>query len=839
MFCTNCGNQLNNDVRFCCACGAPVMSQPTVELEETEPTAAAEPVAEAVDGGALYSFSDDLRELADLSGSTLASLGARVAMPTATIAIQLCGEFRAAYAAGTITRVGDDLSFASKLAVILLNRSTEDAAYPYTLRFVPLDVPRADAEDLTEEILGEIRALFAARYAVGEWFPMASAGHLLKDNGYNWERFGFSKMKLMLPSLSTLFDVQQVDATNLRMRLKPEGTAADETPSGDMGYAFSGVLSELIDPQSAPVLALARQLEETPEKTFETLADTFAIAYVHGMIGEDGTALHFDTATAEITLQVNQNAESPYPYYLKFHIEAEDSGEVEPLTLAIEKEIYSLLTRKFAVGEWLPMASVNLELHRCGYNKERFGFAKMKAMLETLRRFLVVDDTQKTNGVPNDRVKLHRVTEWEQELPPASTEKKAAVRLPETLDGVSLSAKTLSKIYQQMTGSEVTPPQPVIDALYEAYAAAEKPDTTFEVDEIFVFKTELKSGRGKAISVSIKVSDREDTDWYLNWGGVTDSTSTAKPGDALTQFAFLGPWQEFLRTLASKALDEQWSFKDASADDYTILKQYIKFTFYHLQLEDKILISDDGSLAAFNTGLVDRHYEDIFACFSLNTTPGYQKWYFKGFCIAGERGLGKVLVDCFDPLPQPASYFSVKEDLLFDLDREIYSDYHHMIVDNIDRLPLEFLHEETRGNAEAQALVEQITAAEAADRPTLYNALRDAVENSSRLYNRLRNRMEDAIDLAVKRVRWNFKTALPCFYPQGNAMSLMLPLALVQDERADVALVVERTKSGSYQGQTILSLQAADIDARLICRPDSDWLRTSEIVATESVEYEE
>ncbi len=830
MFCTSCGQVIPENARFCSGCGAPVMSEPAVELEE-EATPA---VAEA--GAALYSFSDDLRELTDLSGSALMMMGCRFGKTAPVLAEQLCEEFHAAYENGAITRVGDDLSFASKMAVILLNRNGDEAPFPYTLRFVPTEATKVEVEELTEDVVAEIRKIMEENYTVGEWIPMPSVAHQLTSNGYNWERFGFSKMKLMMPSLHSLFEVKQVNATTVMLRLK----ASDEVAVavGDIGYTFSGVLSELIDPHSAPVQALARQLEETPEKTFETLADTFAIAYVHGMIGEDGAALHFETQTAEITLKVNQNAESPYPYYLQFQVGADDAEE-EPLTTAIEKEIYSLLTRKFAVGEWLPMASVNLELHRCGYNKERFGFTKMKTMLETLGRFLVVDDTQKTNGVPNDRVKLHRVTEWEQELPPVSTEKKAAIALPATLDEVALTSKTLSKIYLQMTGVDAVPPPSVIDDLRAAYAAAEKPNTLFETDETFVFKTDLKNSRGKAISVSIKVSDRDDTDWYLNWGGVTESSGPSKPGDALTQFAFVGPWQEFLKTLADKALDEKWGFKDARSDDYTILKQYIKFTFYHLQLEDKIAVSDDGSFAAFNTGLVDPHYEDIFACFTLNANPGYQKWYFKGFCIAGERGLGKYLVDSFDPLPQPASYFTVKEDLLFDLDREIYPDYRHMIVDNIDRLPIEFLREEMRGNKTAQELVERIAEASAGTREPLYDELRHVVEESNRLYNRLRNRMEDAIDLAVKRVRWNFKTALPCFYPQGNAMSLMLPLALVQDDVADVALVVERTRSGSYQGQTILTLQAAYIDARLICRPDSDWLRTSEIVATDEDEDED
>ena len=87
------------------------------------------------------------------------------------------------------------------------------------------------------------------------------------------------------------------------------------------------------------------------------------------------------------------------------------------------------------------------------------------------------------------------------------------------------------------------------------------------------------------------------------------------------------------------------------------------------------------------------------------------------------------------------------------------------------------------------------------------------------------------MELAKKRVRWNFKTALPCFFPTRNVMSLMLPLALLRDDRVDVALVVELTQSGNYQGQTILPLREAYIDARLLCRPDSDWLDTSAAAA--------
>ena len=107
--------------------------------------------------------------------------------------------------------------------------------------------------------------------------------------------------------------------------------------------------------------------------------------------------------------------------------------------------------------------------------------------------------------------------------------------------------------------------------------------------------------------------------------------------------------------------------------------------------------------------------------------------------------------------------------------------------------------------------------------------LQQQLEDQTKLFNRLRHRIEDAIELARKQVRWNFKTAIPSYYPSGNSMSLMLPLSLEEDSRVDTVLVVELTASGNYQGQTILTMQQAYIDARLLCRPNSEWLTTAHL----------
>lgn len=79
---------------------------------------------------------------------------------------------------------------------------------------------------------------------------------------------------------------------------------------------------------------------------------------------------------------------------------------------------------------------------------------------------------------------------------------------------------------------------------------------------------------------------------------------------------------------------------------------------------------------------------------------------------------------------------------------------------------------------------------------------------------------------ADEKIRLNFRTAIPSCYPRMNAMSLLLPLCLVDELHADAALVVQLMASGDYRGQTILTMEQAYMNARLICRPDSDRLTT-------------
>lgn len=380
---------------------------------------------------------------------------------------------------------------------------------------------------------------------------------------------------------------------------------------------------------------------------------------------------------------------------------------------------------------------------------------------------------------------------------------------------------------------EAEPGADPFDVLDAGWRAAREAGAlrVYEGKVIFPLPALRADGR-TPIEVSIKHQEHGEEGrlpWFVSYVNayVKPAAAAASPSKAIEEFAWLGSWEEFLADLEEAALPEQWDFADGTpvpaGRERAILKSYICTTFYRLMKEGKVAIAADKSFAAFNTGLVNDRYDDLFACFKPSDGAIY--WKFAGFAAAGSRGLGKQVVSLFNPLPEPPCYFQRKEDMLYDLGKELIIDYDHVILDNLARLPLEFLEEELRGCDEAMEAVDAIRSAADRDaRTAAFRKLSELIDDDARLFRRLRARLDDAVDTAKRRVRWNFKTAIPSYYPRGNTMSLLLPLCLLRDNEVDAALVVQLMPSGNYQGQTILTMRQAYTNARLICRPDSDWL---------------
>lgn len=294
----------------------------------------------------------------------------------------------------------------------------------------------------------------------------------------------------------------------------------------------------------------------------------------------------------------------------------------------------------------------------------------------------------------------------------------------------------------------------------------------------------------------------------------------------LVDWAWLGHFQSVMQDLAEMAIEESWDFETPQGRNYSILINYLTYTFAKIYDEGKIAYSDDGRWAAFNTGLVTKVYKPIFALFDKNRNEGQQEWHLYDFCVEGEERAGKILVSEFAVQPEPAQYFNSIYDLLYDVQQGVPSlDHRHIIIERLERYPYRILKEFAPEGFD-MIRPENLTEGQ---RAAFFRRLKSALENDINSYSRFKDKIDSAVQLAVKRVQWNYKSAIPMYYPKTRSMCLLLPLCLKDQQHVDLALVVSKGKSGRYQGETIYPLDWAYRNARLVCRPDSDWLAARSI----------
>ena len=299
-----------------------------------------------------------------------------------------------------------------------------------------------------------------------------------------------------------------------------------------------------------------------------------------------------------------------------------------------------------------------------------------------------------------------------------------------------------------------------------------------------------------------------------------------------------------IEKLSQIALEETWGFGDDAGHKYPILKSYFIYTFERLVYEDeknkynpnwktKIRLSNDGKYALFNTGLVDQYFEPIFALFLKNKISGItSEWVFLDFPNSKDNSMGTVYkyFGKDRDLPEPANYLehNNNSELIYNLDYPISksNNWEHIIAENCDRLPVELLKNSGLPFDFSRFVDTSI------NKERRHEELMEVLKNSPESCRRIKFAIENAIGLALKRVRWNFKTAIPIYYPRFHKICLLLPLCLCDEKKADAALVLDSV-NGIYIQRTIFTLKMAYNDARLITRPDSDWLETSKIDPTQ------
>ncbi len=212
--------------------------------------------------------------------------------------------------------------------------------------------------------------------------------------------------------------------------------------------------------------------------------------------------------------------------------------------------------------------------------------------------------------------------------------------------------------------------------------------------------------------------------------------------------------------------------------EYFTLWNYIHNTFGYLYNVEKTKILETKISRRFIPGLEDEQHQEIFALFTKTTADS--KYVFQGFFEESSPRLNSIR----SKLPDAANYIRDARDFIYDpQNEEDYSMRH--IFERQNRLP---------------KVIESIPV-----------EFREDV-----IVNRMR--------MAFKRLKRNYKLAIPQYSPRLKEIQLLVPLCIKDKINADCALAVQKI-DGVYVVKTILTMDMAYNNARLITRPDKEWLK--------------
>ena len=626
-----------------------------------------------------------------------------------------------------------------------------------------------------------------------------------------------------------------------------------------------------------------RQFSDVLEFTYKSLAGVkWPVPYARPKSNDNDSDAEPSISVSSVGLPSanNQCTKSP-----QTHLSTEgDVKMTEQEKADLSKKILQVIQQLQPDAEgWVDLANIGSSLSYVGVDYKQYQFPKLGLFLHEFSEILEFTSKSSAEGKPPvayARAKAHdhdsdaepSISVSSDNLPSAnsqctdsqqthlSTEEDVKLTEQEKAD---LSKKILQVIQQMQPDAEgwvdlanIGSSLSYVGVDYKQYQFPKLGLFLHEFSEILEF-TSKSSAEGKPpVAYARAKAHDHDSDAEPSIPVPSVSLPSANNGGERipSKDSWLFQWASIpnakIDELSKLALKERWYYGKTGEtltveqQKLPILRNYLAYTFKRLCFEGKILIKADPErnneeFAAFNTGLVDKKYEYIYALFKQNTQYPNYYWYLMDFVVAGEDN-GKILIKLFNPLPKCADYFEGKiQNMLYDPSTGgLFCDYMHIITERTDRFPTDFLKE----NCSLDFLcidgvsIDDVCHKPARDenRKAYYASLGRKIKDDQNTLNRLKNRIEAAINLAIKRVGWNYKTAIPMYFPTRNTGSLLLPLSLVDEDRVDLALVVERLASGAYQGQTILSLDMAYSNSRLVTRPDSDWLKTDIISAADS-----
>lgn len=334
--------------------------------------------------------------------------------------------------------------------------------------------------------------------------------------------------------------------------------------------------------------------------------------------------------------------------------------------------------------------------------------------------------------------------------------------------------------------------KPVSDefAAYRMVRTGRKTASGDEIVGLFVRNKKYKSYEGVTWTTRRGVKHEVDLFGKLRIGEIV--------------FANKNAYEKFLEDIASNAVAEPWSFSNRpSACKYPILKSYLENIFGKLRKEtqagatNKIVQSADGHYILFNTNLPDTFGRDILIMAEVRKKVNGEEYFENPSMFTKGVSEMRRLGFSVENTPQPATFFEDVNEVIFQSSWTIDSSFEHLdhiIQDNRSRFPKEYQQ-------------------------------KDPV--------RVAGDLEQGINMAVRMAKRNFKYIAPMYRPQKDCIQMLMPIYLSGSyrEAPDFALVLT-PDNGIYIPETILPIDGAYQNARLIAMPDEAWLRPDTIFSS-------
>ena len=257
-------------------------------------------------------------------------------------------------------------------------------------------------------------------------------------------------------------------------------------------------------------------------------------------------------------------------------------------------------------------------------------------------------------------------------------------------------------------------------------------------------------------------------------------------------FAVFKDLKSSIIELSKKCEIEEWDYIKKKTKGLPVLFSYINQTSKRVFTQNKIVIGksskDKIEYAYFNTGLVTPQQDEIFAYFVQN--PEYiadtrwgiphPKWYFLDFDTEYSH-----YRKYFSEEPEIASYFEEAniKDLIFDTTIKVRPNRDHLLKRK------KRIDSDKISNLDDDGFIEAI---------------------------------KEAVDLALRRIKRNYKTAIPHFY--DSEIQFLLPLCFKSNKGEALGALVVKKDENIYEAHTILTLDQAYNNARLLAKPDREWL---------------